>query len=350
MNPWNHTPIIGQAPMDGVTDAAFRYITDLYGKPDVLFTEFVNVEGLGRNAVKLLNAFIKHTTATPIIGQLYGTDLHHFYNAALIVAELGFSGMDINMGCPASNIARRGAGAGLIRTPDRAKEIIHIVKKASLDFADGATIDSTDATKAVKKWVHDHKPENVSRSILPISVKTRIGYDEIITTEWMQHLLEASPTAITIHGRTLKQMYTGIANWDEIGKASEIAKGSGVKILGNGDVSSLEDANEKIQTYNLDGVLIGRASFGNPWIFKGIEVSIAARLQAALEHCRAFQSLTLHAHFAGLRKHMVWYCKFFRNSASVRDQLMHIETVQDVENILIPIISSLEQNRRSAFI
>jgi len=342
MNPWKTHSIIGQAPMDGVTDAAFRYITDLHGKPDVLFTEFVSVEGVGNGAVRLLNALITHETRTPIIGQIYGTDPHHFYTAAIIVAELGFSGIDINMGCPDASISKRGAGAGLIRTPKRAQEIIRAVQKASQDWNDGITIDAIKVRNSIYKWVKEHKPAQRIRTLLPVSVKTRIGLDEISTSEWIPHLLEAQPTAITIHGRTLKQMYSGQANWEEIGKAAEMAQNTKTLILGNGDVHSRNDALSKINEYGVDGVLMGRASFGNPWIFNGEEVSNKIRLETALEHCKAFERLTPDGHFLSLRKHLAWYCKHFRNSANVRDRLMRVTSSNDVEDILDSVISVLE--------
>ncbi|PIZ62269.1 hypothetical protein COY16_04800 [Candidatus Roizmanbacteria bacterium CG_4_10_14_0_2_um_filter_39_13] len=342
MNPWKSQPIIGQAPMDGVTDAAFRYITDLHGKPDVLFTEFVSVEGVGNGAVRLLNSFITHETNTPIIGQIYGTEPHHFYTVAIIVAELGFSGIDINMGCPDASISKRGAGAGLIRTPKLAQEIVRTVQKAQKDWSNGITVDDIALRGSIRKWVSSHKPKDNPRSLLPVSVKTRIGFDEITTSEWIPHLLEAQPAAITIHGRTLKQMYTGQANWEEIAKAAEMARTTETLILGNGDVHSRNDALNKIQEYGVNGVLIGRASFGNPWIFTGEEVSNKVRLETALEHCKAFERLTPEGHFLSLRKHLAWYCKSFRNSAHVRDQLMRVQSSADVEKILNSVISTLE--------
>ncbi len=342
MHPWKKLPIIGQAPMDGVTDAAFRYITDLHGKPDVLFTEFVSVEGVGNGAVRLLNSFITHETKTPIIGQIYGTEPHHFYTVALIVAELGFSGIDINMGCPDPSISKRGAGAGLIRTPKLAQEIVRTVQKAAQDWSNGITLDDIALRGSIRKWVSSHKPKDNERSLLPVSVKTRIGFDEITTSEWIPYLLEVQPAAITVHGRTLKQMYTGNANWDEIAKAAEIAKSSDTLILGNGDVHSRQDGLDKIQKYDLDGVLIGRASFGNPWIFTGEEVANKVKLETALEHCKAFERLTPEGHFLSLRKHLAWYCKSFRNSAQVRDKLMRVTSSADVEEILHSVISTLE--------
>jgi len=342
MNPWKSQPIIGQAPMDGVTDAAFRCITDLHGKPDVLFTEFVSVEGVGNGAVRLLDSLITHKTKTPIIGQIYGTEPHHFYTAVIIVASLGFSGIDINMGCPDTSISKRGAGAGLIRTPKLAQEIVKTVQKAQKDWANGITLDDIALRSSIRKWVSSHQPKNNRRSLLPVSVKTRIGFEEITTSEWIPYLLEVQPAAITIHGRTLKQMYTGNANWDEIAKAAEMAKSSDTLILGNGDVHSRKDGLDKIKKYYLDGVLIGRASFGNPWIFTGEEVTNKVKLETALEHCEAFERLTPEGHFLSLRKHLAWYCKNFRNSAQVRDKLMHVTCVADVEEILHEVISSLE--------
>src|SRR3989344_6611393 len=156
---WNNLkrPIIGLSPMDGVTDAAFRYICDKYGKPAVLFTEFTSVEGITRGAVKILDAFIYHKTSTPTVAQVYGSTPQSFYDATFVVCEMGFDGIDINMGCPDHNISKRGSGAALIRTPQIAKKIINSVKKASKDYFEGKNIEDTDLPKPVIEWIRDYQ-------------------------------------------------------------------------------------------------------------------------------------------------------------------------------------------------
>lgn len=330
-------PIIGQAPMDGVTDASFRFITDKYGQPDLLFTEFTSVEGIAHGIDRLLVAFIHHKTSTPTLAQIYGFNPQLFYQATIVAAELGFNGVDINMGCPDKSVTKGGAGAGLIRDPQRAKEIILMTKKGLQDWSEGVRIDKINLheniLRFVKEYQNKYKVTN-SRRVLPVSVKTRIGFDKIVTTDWIAHLLETKPSAITIHGRTLQQMYTGLADWQEIGKATQLAKGSGVLILGNGDIKTYEDAWKKIKEYNTAGVLIGRASFGNPWIFQNKQVSFAQRLDVALEHCRKFNEFTPDLYFLSLRKHLAWYCKGFDHAAETRVKLMQVNNLEEVEKIV----------------
>ncbi len=331
-------PIVGLAPMDGVTDAAFRYMVDTYSKPDVLFTEFTSVEGIQQGAVRLLDAFLYHTTATPIIAQFFGAHPEHFYNGAFVACEMGFDGIDINMGCPDENIARKGGGAALILNPDLAKKIIQEVKKAVGDFAGGKTIAKTtlpepiiESVCAFKKTSWIKKPK---KSLLPVSIKTRIGYDTVVTEEWISALLETEPSSVAIHGRTLRQMYTGKADWEEIGKAAQLIRQTKTLVLGNGDIQTMADARKKIVDYRLDGVLVGRATLGNPWFFRDYVPSEKERKQAALEHCKAYMKLTPHLNFLAMRKHLGWYMKGIHKSHELRNRLMQIKTLEDVQSIL----------------
>ena len=250
-------PIIGLAPMDGITDAAFREIADKYGKPDVLFTEFVPAEGIAHGATRLFRSLQRHPTKTPIVAQLFGKTPKAFYESAKIVCKLGFDGVDINMGCPDNNIYKKGGGAKLISEPALAQEII----------------------KAAKQGVDGR---------VPVTVKTRTGIDKPITSEWISALLEAEPDAITLHGRTLAQMYRGHADWEQIALGASLAKGTKTKFLGNGDVESMQEAREKTKTYDVDGVLIGRAALGNPWIFGDHMPTQDERFAVMIEHCRYF--------------------------------------------------------------
>lgn len=332
-----HVPVIGLAPMDGVTDAAFRYITDRHGHPSLLFTEFTSVEGLDRGITGFLSAFICHRTETPTIAQVFGITPQAFYRSTLSAAALGFSGVDINMGCPDKNVARRGGGAGLIQNPQLAKAIISSAKQAAKDWVDDITLKQAQIHPDVVSWiVAFQKTNNIfpARTILPISVKTRIGYDKIVTKEWVSYLLETEPANITIHGRTLKQLYSGEANWDEIAVAAEIAHHTKTSLLGNGDVCDRQDAINKINTYKTDGVLIGRSSFGNPWVFTTNHATPTERLAVAIEHAVAFKQFTPALPALSLRKHMSWYCKGFENAHALRIQLMTATTADEmVEHI-----------------
>lgn len=350
-------PIIAMSPMDGVTDAAYRYITDKYGKPAILFTEFTSVEGIAHGATRLLSPFVHHRSDTPVVAQIYGSTPQAFYDTTFVVCEMGFDGIDINMGCPDYNISKKGCGAGLIRTPQLAYDIIKSVQQAVQDWADGKKIEDTNLKPDIVSWVKEYSqtpPSDLSRStplekmgdpmdigsrsfkrkLLPVSVKTRIGYDSIITEDWISNLLEAQPANISIHGRTLVQMYTGMANWDEIGKAAQLIRKTNTSVLGNGDVKTIQEAKEKAKQYNLDGVLIGRASFGNPWLFKEYEPTQEERIKVAIEHCETFSEMTPDLHFLSLRKHLAWYTKGIPGSNELRRQLMTVENVADVKRIL----------------
>lgn len=318
--------------MDGVTDSAMRYMVGKYGHPDFLFTEFVSVDALhhatGERRERLLKTFIKARDVDsysriavnpddsrdglvrPLeIAQIFGHNPEYFKEAAELIESLGFDGIDINMGCPMHKVEDQGSGAGLIRTPELAKEIVMAVKSA---------------TK------------------LPVSVKTRIGVDKDIVEEWMEHLMEVKPVIISLHGRTLRQLYSGLADWEAIGRAAKVVHKHGGIIFGNGDVESIADAQEKAAKYNVDGILIGRAAEGNPGIFTGAVPSVRQRLDWMLEHAKVFESIFKpevekegdHRWFMPMRKHLAWYCKGFEGAVEMRSRLMLTNNVEEVESIL----------------
>jgi len=290
--------------MDGITDAPFRFIIDKYGKPDVIFTEFVSVDGLAQGRLPVFDGLIRNKTNTSIVAQLIGSDPDKFYLSTIIALTLGFDGIDINMGCPDKSVNFRGGGAALINEPKLTCQIINSVKKAVSE-----------------------------KHLVPISVKTRLGYHSV-DLDWFKTLLERDPDAIIIHGRTFDQRFHGQADWDSIGKVVELAKNTKTKIIGNGDVKNRKDALGKIKEYHVDGVLIGRACRGNPWVFTDHESTIDERKKIMIEHCEKFLELLPDRDFNSLRKHMAWYCKDFPGSASIRNQLTKINNLKDVEEIL----------------
>ncbi|MBI2634111.1 tRNA-dihydrouridine synthase [Candidatus Peregrinibacteria bacterium] len=334
-------PIIGLSPMDGVTDAAYRYMVCKYSRPDVVITEFTNVEGLARGAVEMLKAFIYDEIERPIVAQIFGVEPESYYKCAVILCELGFDGIDINMGCPCSNVARQGSGAALIKTPDLAKKLIRITKKAVKDWSEGMTMEKADVHTDIISAVDGMKNGRIfERRMIPVSVKTRIGYDNVVAEDWVAQLLEEEPANLTMHGRTLKQLYMGRADWETLAKAAEVVHGSGLDIsfLGNGDVKSPEDARKKIADYGVDGVLVGRATQGAPWFFDGKEPDLKQRLNIALEHATYFAkksgNIFGNSHFFKIRKHLGWYCKGFDGAKELRKNLMTVENVEDVEREL----------------
>ncbi len=332
-------PIIALSPMDGVTDAPFRSITAKYGKPTVMITEFTSVEGICAGATKTLNAFLYEEAERPVVAQLFGSTPEAFYKATFAVCELGFDGVDINMGCPAHNIASKGAGAALILTPEVAKEIVRQTRRACEDWGAGKTMEQAGLHQNIIDWVNKNRPKNLSaKKVLPVSLKTRIGYDQITIEEWMKHLLEVEPVNISIHGRTLKQGYSGAADWEAIGRAATIIHQTETTVLGNGDIQNMAQAYERIQQYGVDGALIGRAAFGNPWIFKNKEGTVPERLEIAKEHTLIHQRIFGASYFMPMRKHLGWYCKGFNGASEIRQKLMHATSAIDVENILNSVI------------
>lgn len=232
------------APMEDVTDPSFRFICKEFGA-DMMYTEFISSDGLIRDAKKSLAKMMTTGDEAPIGIQIYGNIPEAMVDAAVmaekaaeIVGGHGADLVDINFGCPVNKIARRGAGSGMMREPDKMVEITRMV---------------VDAVK------------------LPVTVKTRLGWDEDskIIVELAERLQDAGIQALTIHGRTRCQMYTGEADWTLIGKVKENPRML-IPIIGNGDINSPEKADEAFRKYGVDGIMIGRATFGHPWIFREI--------------------------------------------------------------------------------
>lgn len=304
--------ILGLSPMDGVTDAPFRYMAAKYGRPDVIFTEFVSVDGLhfatGVKRERMLKAFVKARDVGNLahkpfeIAQIFGSKPEFFAEAAVIIEQLGFDGVDINMGCPAKNVSENGCGAGLIRTPRLAIEIVQTVRKA---------------TK------------------LPVSIKTRLGVSEKAEMkEWIAAIMEAEPACISLHGRTLKQMYAGEADWEAIGEAAEIVHCKGGIILGNGDIKSVADLQAKIEKYGVDGGLIGRAAQGNPAVFAGInEPTIEQKKKWMNEHAKIYEKVYGDNWFVPMRKHLAWYAHGFAGAGELRQKLVRVSKASEVKQI-----------------
>ncbi len=324
-------PIFGLAPMDGVTDHVFRTIVYRHGPPDIMFTEFVSVEGLSRRIPALFNDLKYENHERPMIAQIYGYEPEAFKVSIKIVAELDFDGVDINMGCPAKSVVHSGGGAALIKECPHAKTIIKTCGQ-------------------ILKEIYEE-----TGKLLPLSVKTRLGYEKNVVKDWIGQLLDCEELSnISIHGRTLKQAYSGEADWEAIAQAVELAKESGKTILGNGDVKDLKDAVERVQKYKVNGVLLGRASYGNPWLFKNKEqfrvgaplaapkigVRQAEPLQinhlatALLEHAKLLWKTKDPRQFIQIRKHCGWYMKGFDGAAELRTKLVRVSTLNELEEIL----------------
>jgi nifR3 family TIM-barrel protein len=357
MSFWHHIPqpIIGLSPMDGVTDPAFRFIVARYGKPDVQVTEFVSVDEVCHGCESAWQQLQYAEIERPVVAQIYGADPDTFYKVAQVVCALGFDGVDINMGCPSKNVSARGCGAALIRNPPLAREIIRAVHAGVTDWAAGHRIESIGLRPKVAERVlalTSGRDGSRLRTPVPVSVKTRLGYDAVVIEDWVSILLEERPEVISIHGRTLTQMYRGRADWEAIARAAKLIRQTSTLALGNGDVESLQDLVARVQETQVHGVLIGRGALGNPWIFRAKEwakgegqgdvvfpnsVPLQERFRVALEHARYFESLGGAPRFAAMRKHLGWYCTGFFKAAEVRSHMFRATSSQDVERILAAI-------------
>ncbi len=303
-------PIFILAPMAGVTDTVFRQIIAKYGKPDVFYTEFVSCDGLCSPGRKILLDDLRfREIERPILAQFFGSKADNFYKSAQLATELKFDGIDINTGCPDKSVEKQGAGAALIRNPKLTKAII--------------------------------KATCMGAGKLPVSVKTRLGYDRTDTEDWIKHLLEMQPAAIIIHARTRNEMSKVPAKWDEIAKAVEIRNklGSQALIIGNGDVDSLEQGEKLANNFGADGVMIGRGIFGNPWLFNQgtqlSQVSLEERIKVLLEHAALFEkTYGANKHFAIMRKFFNSYVSGFPSAKSLRMNLMMTRNYEDVEQVV----------------
>jgi len=320
------------APMADVTDAAFRRIIAKYGKftrpdgsidggPNVMFTEFVSCDGLCSKGKKNLLPILKYTEKErPIVAQVFGAKPENFYESAKLIKKLGFDGIDINMGCPDKKVLKQGAGAALINNPQLAREIIRQTKKGSRLFGGQA-------------------------GEMPISVKTRIGYDKYDKKEfkkWLTALLEEKPAAITIHARTKKEMSLVPAHWDIITEAVKIRNEfdpspNHTLILGNGDIRNIADAEEKAKTFGADGVMIGRAVFGNPWLFANVKkiISTKEKLSILLEHTKLFEKINKGQNFDVMKKHFKSYVSGFPGAKELRIKLMTSKNAKEAEKIIL---------------
>ncbi len=330
-------PFFVLAPMADVTDAPFRQMFvkysehgKPYGGPHVFWTEFVSCDGLcsqGRDIIKRDLEFQENER--PIVAQIFGSNPDNCRKTAELVNKMGFDGIDINMGCPDRSIEKQGAGAAMIKTPKLAQEVIYATQEGAGD--------------------------------IPVSVKTRIGYNKEEIDEWIPYVLETKVPVITVHGRTRKELSLTDARWDDIAKVVEMAKGTDTLIIGNGDVQSLQEAQEKAETYGVDGVMIGRGVFGDPWFFADVAcakhnchiarppkllyrseasadctcISIDEKLRVLIEHTKLFEKkLGDIKNFAIMKKHFKAYVTGFDGAKELRIQLMETRSAKEVENVI----------------
>lgn len=302
--------------MYDVTDAAFRQMFVRYGKPDVLFTEFVSADGLASAAGrdKLLRELYFEKNEEPIVAQIFGSNPETIKTAVKIIKELGFAGVDINMGCPDRAVEKQGAGSALIKNPKLAQEIILAAKEVAGD--------------------------------MPVSIKTRIGYSKIDTENWARIILETKPAAVTFHLRTRKEMSKAEAHWDEAKILSKLGQEYNIPIICNGDITSLEEGKKLAEKYEIAGLMIGRGAFGKPWLFGGKEPGLPIKLKIMLEQAQLFEKLYLSGptndrlfgghikNFSVMRKHFKAYVSGFKGAMALRAKLMETQNSSEVEEII----------------
>jgi len=318
MNFWKQLkkPIFLLAPMADVTDMAFRQIIVECGRPDVFYTEFVSAAGLcsEKGRPKLLPHLKFKENERPIVAQIFGSVPKHFYECAKLIVELGFDGIDINMGCPASKIRKQDSGAGLILNPELAQEIIKETKRGLTQVLQGAPV-------------------------IPVSVKTRIGYNSIITEEWILKLIDAKPDAIIVHGRTTKEASKTPVHWDEIDKAGKLCREAGIVVIGNGDVMSRAEGVEKAKQYNLDGIMVGRGVFHNPWFFNPnvdpIKKTPQERIVLLKKHIENFNELWgAEKNFNVMKRFIKIYINDFEGAKDFRNELMKTNSASETLGLL----------------
>jgi len=362
MNFWqqlrhNKKPFFVVAPMADVTDPAFRKLIAKHGKPDVMWTEFVSANGLMSKGREILaRDLVFSEQERPIVAQLFSADPVMMEGAAKFATELGFDGIDINMGCPDKTIEKQGAGAAMMRDPDAALAIISAAKR-------GIAAAGKD---------------------IPLSVKTRVGYNAVQIETWIPMLLKSSIAALTVHARTRKDLSKVPAQWDYLKQVVALRDKLAPEtvILGNGDVTSLADGRAKTLHSGADGVMVGRALFGNPWFFDESRevvasipkkpsivlvwlkklfpfintdsrrtapasvvnpITITERLTVMVEHTKLFEELLGDIKsFSIMKKHYKAYCTGFKGAKELRMRLMEeAKTAADVADIVEEFLAEL---------
>ena len=344
------------APMADVTDAPFRRMIAKYsahtrkdgsvGGPDVMWTEFVAADGLMRatpeGREKLMADLIYAEEERPIVAQLFSSNPEYMEQGAKLAADLGFDGVDLNMGCPSQTIERQGCGAAMIKNPAHARAVIRAAKRGAGD--------------------------------LPVSVKTRLGYNDDEIETWVPEILAENPAVLTIHARTRKEMSKVPAKWDRVERVVKIRDQLGVDtlIIGNGDAVSLKDGQQKAVRSGAEGVMFGRSLFGNPWFFhptrrlphklialptSGVNrgdlieydtsdtsveyIPLEERLQVLVEHTKLFAEILHFKSFNIMKKHYKGYVNGFPGAAQLRSELMQQNSPAEVESVVHNYLATL---------
>ena len=303
-------PMVALAPMDGYTDSAFRLIVRSLDPRVIVFTEFLSADGIMYGAKPIMKALEFDKGESPLVVQIFGKDPENLARAALICQEKGADAVDVNMGCPAKKIVNSMHGSALMKDIDLACRIVSRMKEM------------------VK---------------IPVSVKTRLGWDDnSLLIPFVKRLEDAGLDHITVHGRTYSQAFKGEAHWDMI---YELKKNVGITVIGNGDVTSGEVAIEKMG--NLDGVMVGRATFGNPWLMREVTshllddgmydshaLSFEEKQPLIAYHLRKSVDTKAYRGILEMRKHLACYMKGYPHASEFRSRFVRIESYEEGMELL----------------
>ena len=307
-------PIFILAPMDDVTDTVFRRIVASCAAPDLFFTEFVNVDGLqSRGRPKLLPKIAKAGEKHPVVAQIWGKIPENFEKTAGELVEMGFAGVDINFGCPVKTVTKNSCCSAMIMSENRepAVEII----------------------KAVQRGVDGR---------VPVSVKTRLGFKEI-DLSWIELLLEQKLNMLSIHARTAKEMSKADPHWEVFEEiiAMRDRISPETLIVGNGDILTRADGLRLAKELKLDGIMIGRGIFHNPYLFAGdkspwVGMSKKQKLELFMSHVELFAKTWSKGErrFETLKKFVKIYVNGFEDAGELRDSIMHCETIKELVGLL----------------
>ncbi|MCG6188562.1 tRNA dihydrouridine synthase [Maribellus maritimus] len=309
-------PVFSLAPMEDVTDTVFREIVmgmTTPGKLHVVFTEFTSVEGMnhpvGRERVSerlIVNDSERELLQKlniKLVAQIWGRNPEIYHNIAKYISKnYQFDGIDINMGCPVKKVFKIGACSALIGEPELAKEIVLATKEGTQ---------------------------------LPVSVKTRTGIKQHQTEEWISNLLEVNPAAIILHGRTQRQQSEGNANWEEIAKAVQLKneKKPEIPLHGNGDIFSYKQGLQRMEETGVNGIMVGRGIFQNPWFFmpEKTEISKEERIHKLIAHTKLFEKTwSPEKNFNILKRFYKIYLNSFEGAAKLRADLMNVKNYDEV--------------------
>lgn len=297
------------APMDGVTDTVFRQILCDIARPDLFFTEFLNVEGFcSEGREKVIHRLDFSKKEKPIIVQLWGNTPEDYVETLKYVKKLKPDGIDINIGCSVRDVLSGGRCSALIKERDLVKEIIEAVQGAS--------------------------------GSLPVSVKTRLGYDEVDVEGWIGFLLSLNLDLITVHGRISKEGYSTPSRWDKISESVKLRDEISPKtlIIGNGDLKSLKQGEEYVEKYGVDGFMVARGIMNNPWLFSGRErkeISCEEKKDILLKHLELFDKIWKGTKpFNSQKKYVKAYISGFDGANELRKDLMGADTTDEVVKIL----------------